>query len=49
MYYYNVMLFYQLDVPVINKMDFNIVSSTKVIFTKRNKTPGCYYGKGGTC
>ncbi len=50
MYYYNVMLFYQLDVPVINRMNFNIVSSTKVVFTKKSsKDPGCHYGIGGNC
>lgn len=31
MYYYNVKLFYTLDVPVVERMNFNIVSSTKVI------------------
>ena len=38
MYYYNVMLFYKLDVPVLKKFDFKINSSTRVIFVSNDRT-----------
>lgn len=46
MYYYKIKLFYQLDVPVIRRMNLNIVSSTKVIFTERKRNPGCKFTGG---
>ncbi len=49
MIYYNIKLFYRLDVPVLERFDFNVVSSTRVIYAQNVKVPGCKWGVGSGC
>ncbi len=37
MYYYKVRLFYKLDIPIVDRMDFNVTSSTKLLTAERSK------------
>lgn len=37
MYYYKVRLFYALDIPIVERMPFNVTSSTKVLIGVRKK------------